>query len=308
MFLRIFPDSMPLALISGVISGIGASVTLLVIRSWIYYESDQDKSAKEALVSSRYTIMQIATLLAIMGSGWIISLFHSSNTVYLVLIILAAIFMGSLAFTNNIPTGRIQKKKNSMFVPLPSNKVASLLLFLLVLLLGLTNALIDPILPAILRSSGLKVSMVTVWTTIFSILTVIASLIYQRIHFNMSAGKTFIVNEVIVGVIMIIASFEFSKGLYISLIAYAIMSIGIAGFFIFKELMEYDMFPKEESFLYLGITQSGFLVGDAVGSPVGTLVFQHQGTRTLMLIFGISTIVCGISYGLFYRYMKQKGI
>ena len=86
------------------------------------------------------------------------------------------------------------------------------------------------------------------------------------------------------------------------------MSIGIAGFFIFKELMEYDMFPKEESFLYLGITQSGFLVGDAVGSPVGTLVFQHQGTRTLMLIFGISTIVCGISYGLFYRYMKQKGI
>lgn len=176
MFLRIFPDSMPLALISGVISGIGASVTLLVIRSWIYYESDQDKNAKEALVSSRYTIMQIATLLAIMGSGWIISLFHSSNTVYLVLIILAAIFMGSLAFTNNIPT-----------------------------------------------------------------------------------GKTFIVNEVIVGVIMIIASFELSKGLYISLIAYAIMSIGIAGFFIFKELMEYDMFPKEESFLYLGITQSGFL-------------------------------------------------
>lgn len=305
MLLRVIPNNAFIALISGIIAGFGASITLLVIRSWIYFESDQDEAAKEVLVSSRYTIMQIATLMATMVAGWLISVVHAANYMYWFLIVLAAVLMGSLSLTNSIPYGRVQKKPRNLFVALPTNRLAGILLFLLVFLLGLTNALIDPILPAILRKAGLKISAVTVWTTIFSVLTVLTSLFYQRSHLRISAGGAFLINEVLVGCSMLVAVLNFNQGTYISLIAYTIMSIGIAGFFIFKELMEYDMFPKAESFLYLGIAQSGFLVGDALGSPVGTLLFQQAGTKWLILIYGVLTIVCGLSYSLFYFYLRK---
>ncbi|MDE7512346.1 MFS transporter [Pediococcus pentosaceus] len=307
MFLRVIPNSSVIAIISGAISGIGASVTLLVIRSWIYSLTDIYPESKNLLVSTRYTIMQIATLSATLLAGGIISLLNSSNAIYIILIILSSLFMWSLASTKNIPLGRIQKKKSGLFAALPKSKVSGIFLFAIVLLLGLTDALIDPIVPAILRENGLSVSLTSFWVTVLGTLTVLASLVYQQSRLSRHSEFSFLFNELIVGIFMILAGVIYEERVYLLIIAFAIMSVGIAGFFIFKELMEYDMFPKEESFIYLGIAQSGFLVGDALGAPVGTIIFQHGGTQILLFLFGLLSIVCGFSYYFFYQVMK-KGV
>lgn len=306
MFLRVIPNSSVIAIISGAISGIGASVTLLVIRSWIYSLTDTNPESKNLLVSTRYTIMQIATLSATLLAGGIISLFNSSNVIYILLIIISSFFMWGLASTKNIPLGRIQKKKNNLFTAFPKSKVSGVFLFLIVLFLGLTDALIDPILPAILRENGLSVSLTSFWVAILGILTVLASLVYQQSSLAKHSEFSFLFNELIVGIFMILASVIYGEHIYLLIIAFAVMSVGIAGFFIFKELMEYDMFPKEESFIYLGIAQSGFLVGDALGAPLGTIIFQHGGTQILLFLFGLFSIICGFSYYFFYQVMKKK--
>lgn len=306
MFLRVIPNSSVIAIISGAISGIGASVTLLVIRSWIYSLTDTHPESKNLLVSTRYTVMQIATLSATLLAGVIISLFNSSNVIYILLIIISSFSMWGLASTKNIPFGRIQNKKNNLFNALPKSKVSGIFLFLIVLFLGLTDALIDPILPAILRENGLSVSLTSFWVTILGILTVLASLVYQQSRLAKHSEFSFLFNELIVGIFMILASMLYEERIYLLIVAFAVMSVGIAGFFIFKELMEYDMFPKEESFIYLGIAQSGFLVGDALGAPLGTIIFQHGGTQILLFLFGLFSIVCGFSYYSFYHVMKKK--
>lgn len=50
MRLRVFPQSTLLAILSGPFSGLGASLTLLVIRTWLYALSDRDPTEKEQLI------------------------------------------------------------------------------------------------------------------------------------------------------------------------------------------------------------------------------------------------------------------
>ncbi|MDO1605677.1 MFS transporter [Lactobacillus sp. YT155] len=306
MFLRIFPSSPFIAVVSGLISGMGASITLIVIRTWIYYESDADEASKKILVSSRYVILQVAALLAIIVAGAIISFFNSSNLVYISLIVLSSICMGSLILFNDIPTSKMHEKKDKPITIFPSNKTSGIILFLVVFFLGVTDALIEPIIPAILRSSGLKVASVTFWTTVFSVLTVVAAIFYQRIKVNVAPLLFFIINQLIIGISMILLVLNGQQNIYFIILAYAIMSFGTAGFFIFKELMEYEIFPRQERIIYLGIAQSGFLTGNALGVPIGTLVFQNFGAANLTVIFGILIIACGICYGSYYMYMKKK--
>lgn len=306
MFLRVIPNSFFIALISGIFSGIGASVVLLIIRSWIYSVSDSDSDSKGTLVSARYTIMQVSSLLATVIAGGIISLFNSNDAIYMVLLIISSILMGSLTIVKAIPNGRIQRKKNNLFTALPQNKTSGLILFSVVAFLGLTNALIDPILPAILRDNGLEVSLTSIWVTIFGLLTVGASLFFQHSRLSKDSGKAFLLNELIVGIFMLISGVFYKDSFNLLLIAFSLMSISTAGFFIFKELMEYDMFPKKESFIYLGLAQSGFLVGDALGSPIGTFIFQQYGTQMLLFMYGIFSISCGFSYYAFYKVSRNK--
>lgn len=79
MFLRLYTSSPMIAIISGAISGIGASITLLVIRTWLYSLSDQYPSDKDFLISARYTIVQVCSLVSTVLAGVLITLLSNSD-------------------------------------------------------------------------------------------------------------------------------------------------------------------------------------------------------------------------------------
>lgn len=87
-----------------------------------------------------------------------------------------------------------------------------------------------------------------------------------------------------------------------------LMIIGIetAGFFVLKEIMEYDMLPKNELVLYLGIIQSAFLLGDALGSILGASIYTVYGENILISILGMIIIISGAAYHRMYVYMKKQ--
>lgn len=306
LFLRIIPNNYFVALISGVLAGVGASVVLLIMRSWIYAISDEDTSTKESLVSARYTIMQIASLLATILAGGLIAFFKASQGIYVTLLILASILMGSLVGMKSIPDNKVSQKKKPLLTALPQDKKSGIILFSIVIFLGMTTSLVNPILPAILRSNGLEVSLTSIWMTVFGLLTVAASLFFQYVKVSAHSSRSFLVIELVVGLVMILASLVYQEGSAIILVAFSIMAVSRAGFFIFKEVMEYDMFPKTERLIYLGIAQSGFLVGDALGSLLGTLVFQRSGTQTLLMVFGMFSIISGCFYYAFYQRAQRS--
>lgn len=300
LLLRIFYANFLISLISGFISGIGASIILLLIRTWLYMASDQNEGQKGSLVSYRYTSMQISSFIGTLLAGGLITLFHSTNQIYQLLLFLTAIGMIVLPFIIRLPNHQIKKTSTRTGVTLlPDNRKRGLSLFFIVAFLGITSALVEPILPAILRENGISVATTSVLVTIFNLFTVVASLLLQRM--NPKGNYHFLFNQIIVCLAMLVSTLFYRNNLVILVVALSIMSITTAGFFIFKEVMEYDMFPKTERFIYLGLAQSGFMVGDALGAPVGSYIFQNVGSNLLLTTFAIFSLVSGLLYTIYHH-------
>lgn len=66
------------------------------------------------------------------------------------------------------------------------------------------------------------------------------------------------------------------------------------------------MFPKNETMIYIGLVQSAFLVGDAVGSPIGTSIYTKYGLNVLFILYAVAIVISTIAYSVLYRYMKNK--
>jgi predicted MFS family arabinose efflux permease len=296
MILRVFFQSSWIAIISGSISGFGAAILILVVRKWIYAESDKNPEDKQILISSRYTIMQITSLLATLVTGLILFIFSSSNVVYIV--ILAATAMAIILLpANSVPAdGEIKIEKKSKVFALPVNRVRGLSYLVAVIFMGITTSIVDPIAPALLRATGYNVGAVSVIITSLGVVTMLSAFLFQLPIFNKQPARYFWLVELFSGSIIIFCGLMTRNQYIWIMIAFIVMSVEGTGFFILKELVEYDMFPKEETVVYLGLAQSGFLIGDAIGAPVGTFLFQFVSGRILLILYGVMAMICGFSY------------
>ncbi|QMU08468.1 MFS transporter [Levilactobacillus suantsaii] len=296
MALRVFYQNSFIAIISGGVAGIGASILLLVIRKWIYAEADENPSDKQVLISSRYTLMQITSLIATLIAGLILFIFSARNEVYVTILIVSALAILFLP-TTSIPENKsIQLEQKESIIALPKNKRIGIGFLLTVILMGITTSIVDPIAPAVLRSVGYSVGSTSVVVTILGLVSMLSVFIFQIPLFNKKPDSYFLLTELIAGIIIILCGLENSNPHLWILVAFFVMSIEGTGFFILKELVEYDMLPKEEITLYLSLAQSGFLIGNAIGAPLGTLLFQTMNGQYLLVIYGLMAIVCGILY------------
>ncbi len=304
MFLRLYTSSPMIAIISGAISGIGASITLLVIRTWLYSLSDQYPSDKDFLISARYTIVQVCSLVSTVLAGVLITLLSDSDQGYIINIVGSSLVMLLISRIDFPGNERIQEQKKG-FIYLPNNKQLGILLYLSVLILGIASSLVEPIIAAILRDIGFKVATTTLLTSTFGLITILGSFFYQLPWITKIASKSFIINQtlLLLGIIGYLSVFTTKTG---AILVFALSSFTIAGFFILKEIMEYDMFPKNETMIYIGLVQSAFLVGDAVGSPIGTSIYTKYGLNVLFILYAVAIVISTIAYSVLYRYMKNK--
>ena len=304
MFLRLYTSSPMIAIISGAISGIGASITLLVIRTWLYSLSDQYPSDKDFLISARYTIVQVCSLVSTVLAGVLITLLSNSDQGYIINIVGSSLVMLLISRIDFPGNERIQEQKKG-FIYLPNNKQLGILLYLSVLILGIASSLVEPIIAAILRDIGFKVATTTLLTSTFGLITILGSFFYQLPWITKVASRSFIINQtlLLLGIIGYLSVFTTKTG---AILVFALSSFTIAGFFILKEIMEYDMFPKNETMIYIGLVQSAFLVGDAVGSPIGTSIYTKYGLNVLFILYAVAIVISTITYSVLYRYMKNK--
>lgn len=296
MILRVFFQSSWIAIISGSISGFGAAILILVVRKWIYAESDENPEDKQILISSRYTIMQITSLLATLVTGLILFIFSSNNVVYVLILVTTAMAIILLP-ANSVPAdGEIKIERKSNILALPVNRVRGLSYLVAVIFMGITTSIVDPITPALLRAAGYNVGAVSVIITFLGVVAMLSAFLFQLPIFNKQPARYFWLIELFSGSIIIFCGLMTQHQYIWIMVAFIVMSVEGTGFFILKELVEYDMFPKEETVVYLGLAQSGFLIGDAIGAPVGTFLFQFVSGRFLLILYGIMAMICGFSY------------
>lgn len=305
MFLRIFVENRGLAILSGVIGGLGASAILLLVRHWFLHIGEQDKENSNLIRSSRFTISNIASIIAVPVSGCAIFLmsFYQTNA-YVTLLVIYACLMLLLSFTK-VPNIEIPEKKQQ-WIFLPQDKVRGSLLYIITFILGICGSMITSILPAIIKGAGWSVMGTTYLTTLIAVLTLLLTLILSNNWVSKKLSLFFFLNQLIgILVALIIPLIVNSK--MSMLIVLFVVEMTLAGYFVISDLMDYQVIPKAESTIYLGILQSSFLVGDSVGSPLGIFLYDRCGLSVLFMSYALICCVGTISFLAYYQKYKERG-
>ena len=305
IFLRIFVENRGLAILSGVIGGLGASAILLLVRHWFLHIGDQDKENSNLIRSSRFTISNIASIIAVPVSGCAIFLmsFYQTNA-YVTLLVIYACLMLLLSFTK-VPNIEIPEKKQQ-WIFLPQDKARGSLLYAITFILGICGSMITSILPAIIKGAGWSVMGTTYLTTLIAVLTLLLTLILSNNWVSKKLSLFFFLNQLIgILVALIIPLIVNSK--MSMLIVLFVVEMTLAGYFVISDLMDYQVIPKAESTIYLGILQSSFLVGDSVGSPLGSFLYDRCGLSVLFMCFALICCVGTISFLAYYHKYKERG-
>lgn len=304
LVLRVFPSSTLVAIISGAIAGVGAATVLLIVRTWIYEITDENEKDKAFIVSSRYTVMQIAVTVSTLIAGQILFFSNETTFTYIGLLIVGAVMLMTTLLIKKFPDGHVLKK-DKLIMFLPENKQVAIVLYVIVIILGISLSLVEPLLPVIISDNGFNPSLTSIIISIYGLLKVVSSFLFQKTFFTAKPQITFLLIELILGGIFIGAGLVNVNGvLLISIIL--VLSVGSAGFFIFKEMMEYEILPKKELHIYLGLLQSSFLIGDSIGSPLGTTIYVQLGSGSLFIVFGCVSCIAGLLYCSLFYYMRAK--
>ena len=304
MFLRIFVENRGLAILSGVIGGLGASAILLLVRHWFLHIGDQDKENSNLIRSSRFTILNIASIIAVPVSGCAIFLmsFYQTNA-YVTLLVIYACLMLLLSFTK-VPNIEIPEKKQQ-WIFLPQDRVRGVLLYVITFLLGICGSMITSILPAIIKGAGWSVIGTTYLTTLIAVLTLLLTLILSNNWVSKKLSLFFFLNQLI-GILVALIIPLIMNGKMSMLIVLFVVEMTLAGYFVISDLMDYQVIPKAESTIYLGILQSSFLVGDSVGSPLGSFLYDRCGLSILFMSYAIICCVGTISFLAYYQKYKER--
>jgi len=235
----------------------------------------------------------------------ILFMFSARNFVYVTILVVAALAIVFLP-TGTVPDdGGLKRERRQTVIVLPENRWLGLSYLGVVTFTGITTSIVEPIMPAILKATGYPISVVSVLMTFFGGVSIMAALLFQLPVFNKRPAYYFSIIELISGTIIVLSGLMTQDQAIWTLVAFLVMAIEGTGIFILKELIEYEMFPKKELVLYLGLAQSGFLVGDAIGAPLGTTLFQAAGGGWLLVLYGVMIVICGYAYRVLAKLFKR---
>lgn len=307
LFLRIFPNNSVVAIISGFISGIGASVVMLLIRVWIVgIGNDEERSA---IVSLKEFADGVGSSVGMLFAGflvWILSLFFQ-NATPITLFFAGVLCLITVFFVPNIKspaeeTGELQKTKSEN---IKYNKILFVGTIIFGFIMGASVSLFSPYLPVILSKQGLDVSVIGIVLTILGLLSTYFASLFSGKKTSKYKEYIFIFCEILVGLstVLLIINMQF---LYL-LIILICRAFFLNGSVISQELMELDMYPKDQVSYFYGISQTSYFIGDSLGGLAGGNLYASDLKHTLIFFFIISTINAISLFG-FYKYMKSRSL
>ena len=165
--------------------------------------------------------------------------------------------------------------------------------------------MITSILPAIIKGAGWSVMGTTYLTTLIAVLTLLLTLVLSNNRVSKKLSLFFFINQLI-GILVAFIIPLIMNGKIGMLIVLFVVEMTLAGYFVISDLMDYQVIPKAESTIYLGILQSSFLVGDSVGSPLGSFLYDRCGLSILFMSYALICCVGTISFLAYYQKYKER--
>ncbi|MDS5513320.1 MFS transporter [Streptococcus pneumoniae] len=304
LFFRMFPNNSGISIISGFVSGIGASVVLLLIRVWIVGIGSEEE--RSSIVSLKEFADGVGSSLGMLLAGflvWILTfLFQNATQLTLLfssVLCLITVFLIPPITQSHNESGDLEKAEFKHFAKARTLLVGTIIFGFI---MGGSVSLFAPYLPVILSKQGINVSVIGVTLTILGLLSTYFSSLFSGQKTSKYKEYIFVVSEILVGLSTALLIFNM-QFLYLFLILMC-RALFLNGSVISQELMELDMYPKEQISYFYGISQTSYFIGDSLGGLLGGNLYANDLQKTLIIFFIISTINA-ISLFLFYKYMKK---
>lgn len=299
-----FPNNSGISIISGFVSGIGASVVLLLIRVWIVGIGSEEE--RSSIVSLKEFADGVGSSLGMLLAGffvWILTfLFQNATQLTLLfssVLCLITVFLIPPITQSHNESGDLEKAEFKHFAKARTLLVGTIIFGFI---MGGSVSLFAPYLPVILSKQGINVSVIGVTLTILGLLSTYFSSLFSGQKTSKYKEYIFVVSEILVGLSTALLIFNM-QFLYLFLILIC-RALFLNGSVISQELMELDMYPKEQISYFYGISQTSYFIGDSLGGLLGGNLYANDLQKTLIIFFIISTINA-ISLFLFYKYMKK---
>jgi hypothetical protein len=299
---RIWTDLVP-AVAFSVVAGVGASLALVGIRPWV--RSKVSGAEISTVVGGRNFGNQFGVFVGTIGAAGIFAVAGQADRGNVIALLVAPglVLLGAIWLL-------ISGRNDGPVVAAPSDgpqerapRLVGLAVRLGVVgvMSGFYVSLIAPFVPLYLTGAGATSSAAAIVVAAMSVAQLATSAVLAKRRTSDRPFTLFFASELAAGVLAVALAFALSS----SFVIVAIVLVARAGFVsvavIAEETIQYAVIPGNAAGFVFGISQTAFLVGDALGGAVGGPLWQSAGPVWLAAIAGGITIVNAIAMPLLLR-------
>lgn len=305
--LRVFTHSYVIAALSGFIAGIGASLVIVCLKSWMMNLGKEDE--RPAAVALNNMCSTLGASIGAFLAGVLASAFSFLGTPTLPVILVVAsvlcfltiLFVPKFEMDTRFTTKDIPDEKR-LLVVFKSNPYLTVGTIFFGALAGLVVSGFTPYLPLLLQSFGFSLTQVGIMIAVTTALRAASSPFAGAKYIERNKTALFFISEGIMGISVILLAIGLHKWfvVFVLLVRSILLNVSVNT----EQIIELSMFPREYMSFYFGLLQSGFFIGDALGGSVAGVFYQY-GLKTVLVMTGGLTLLNAIWLPLFYLFSRK---
>lgn len=303
LVLRIFPESMTIAILSGGIAGLGASTCLSAMRLWMLSLANEESRAKLVGLKSSCTALGTAigciSVAALPFAPRQVLLFSGLAMIGLAIAYVFIPSRGNLV----VPHKAKRAPWQGLGQLFGQHKNLAITTSVLGVCTGLYVSFIGPYLPLLLKDKGLSLSAIGFSTGAFAIVRFVADpWIAKTIsRFKDQNMWIFLASELVIALVTAAFLLPISKSAFVLLLLMRSLSLGFSA--LTEELLWLRIFPADSVGLFFGLNQSSFFVGDFIGGLLNGYIYKAFGLGTSIQVVMIVMLINAI---LFFRLISRS--
>lgn len=303
---RVFTEIGP-AVIFSAVAGAGASMTLVGIRPWIRAIASDTEIPK--IVGGRNLGNQIGVFAGTLGAAGIFALAsHGDTGTRAALLVAPAFVLAGALWLLRADPGPCQNRgrERTTRIDRGAFRAVAVKLSVVGVLSGFYVSLVSPYVPLFLTHGGLTESAGAVVIALMSVVQVFVSWVLARRGTSPRPFRLFAITEAAAGGLTIAVATAsnlppvFIAALFIARAGFVALAVTA------EETIQFAVIPGSAAGFAFGISQTAFLIGDAVGGAVGAPLWAWMGPGGLAAIAGVATIANAILLPALLRSRKGE--
>ncbi|WP_285116392.1 MFS transporter [Leifsonia sp. fls2-241-R2A-40a] len=299
---RVFTDLAP-AIASSAVAGAGASLALVGLRPWIKSSVSDEEIPR--MVAARGVGSQIGVLVGTFGAaGLFLAAGDRGSGTTLALGIAALVALGGFLWVCGIRGGRkplAVRPGMSEYDAGAGMRSIAVKLAAVGLLSGFYVSLITPYLPLYLTRTGLTDAGAALVVAGMSFIQICVTGILARRGTGTRPIKLFFFAEAAAAVATFGIAVVLALPPILTIVFFMARAALVAVAAMSEETIQYAVIPGNAAGFVFGISQTAFLVGDALGGALGGPLWNSLGPVPLAVIAGAATLINAVALPALFR-------